>query len=221
MLLPSQLTRMRLGCRWAPETAPPVAPKAEAPVAVPAAWARGDVARVTGHNDIAGDCVEAMAANAVQTAMSRAHLPGTISDDYTLGLYETLTGYRPGQPGTDRGTDPAVLFAWWQANPIGPFKLGAVTSIHPADENTIRRAVVDAGGVALILNLSVDQQNQRVWMPAGQPGSWGGHAVWADEYDGGLSFCTSWGEPIPIDASYFTTPGFMQAVYRLDLQRAA
>lgn len=222
MLLPHQLAGMKLGCATQPGTLPPVANVAAAVAPPPSAYARiSEAPRVQGHNDVCGDCVETAASNSVQTALARAGIFTRISDDYPRTLYSNLTGYRDGIPSTDNGTDPMVLFDWWRRNALGGFKLTNLTRLEPTEEGAIRHAIATDGGVYLIVNLSVEQQNQRVWMPAGTPGTWGGHAIWADEYDGGLTFCTSWGEPTPLDRSYFTTPGFVIAAFQLGLTKVS
>lgn len=40
-----------------------------------------------------------------------------------------------------------------------------------------------------------------------------------DAFDGALTFATSWGEDMPIDRSYFTTPDFVNGVFAFDLER--
>lgn len=221
MLLPHQLARMKLGCRVQPGGLPAPSVGAGAVPVVPGAYGRLiSTPRVQGHNDIYGDCVETMAANAAQTALGRAGVGTPISNNYPEGLYRKLTGFRPGDPASDRGTNPAQLFDWWERNVIAGYRLAGVTRYEPQAEALIRQAIVETGGVALIVELSVEQQNQRVWMPAGTPGSWGVHAIWADSYDGGLTFATSWGEMTPIDRSYFEAPGFVVAAFRLDLVKA-
>ena len=214
------LTRMKLGCRWQPGDAPPVAVTAAHVPDVPGAWGRCSAPRISGDNATIGDCVETAAANAVQTALARAGLPGQIANGFVVDLYSRITGYKPGDPATDRGTNPADLFRYCHANAIGGYRLESATGIEPVAEAAIRHAIVQTGGVFLVVALSVEQQAQTVWEPAGTPGSWGYHAVWCDSYDGALTFATSWGADMPIDRSYFTAPGFVQRAFSLNLTRA-
>ncbi len=211
---------MKLGCRWQPGDAPPVVVTASHVPKVPGAWGRCDAPRISGDNATLGDCVETAAANAVQTALARADLPGRIQNGYVVDLYQRIAGYVPGQPATDRGTNPADLWRYWEATPIGGYRLAGVSGIAPVAEAAIREAIIETGGVFLVVALSVEQQAQFVWEPVGTPGSWGYHALWADSFDGALTFATSWGANLPIDRSFFTTPGFVQGVFQLNLIRA-
>lgn len=216
MLLPSELARMKLGCRWQPGDIPIRASANLTPP--PGAYGRmPNAPRVEGNNDTISDCVETAAANAVQTALARAGSTTPISNAYVVSLYSAITGYRPGAPATDQGTDPHALFRWWKQNPIAGYKLADAAAFEPTAEDAIRWQIDRAGGVMLVVALSVEQQNQREWRPTGTPGSWGYHAVWADSYDGGLTFATSWGEMIPISRAYFEVPGFVQGVFGLEM----
>lgn len=218
MLSPADLARMKLGCRWQPSDIPTRAGADLTPP--PGAYGRmPNAPRVEGNNDQIGDCVETAAANAVQTAMARAGITRPISNSYVVSLYSAITGYRPDDPATDQGTDPNALFGWWQDNALAGYKLDSVFRIEPTAEDAIRWQIDRAGGVMLIVALSVEQQNQRQWEPVGTPGSWGEHAVWADSYDGALTFATSWGEMMPISRAYFNARGFVLGVFGLDLVR--
>lgn len=219
MLLPADLARMKLGCRWHLGDAP--IPRAMASETVPP-YAYGRVSecpRVAGNNNVLSDCVETAAANAVQTAMGRQRFYDPISNGYVARLYSLITGYVAGDAATDQGTDPNALFTWWKQNPIAGYRLADVVAFEPTAEDAIRWQIDRAGGVMLVVALSVEQQNQREWRAAGTPGSWGEHAVWADSYDGGLTFATSWGEMMPISRAYFNAPGFVLGAFGLDIVR--
>jgi hypothetical protein len=177
--------------------------------------------RVAGHNDLVGDCVETAACNAVQTEMARAGISRPqIANDLAVTLYSQITGYTASNPVSDQGTDPDALFAWWRQNSIAGYRLRQVVPVDPKFEAEIRDVVSRAGGIFLILALGLAQQNQLVWTAAGAPGSWGYHAVWADSFDGALTFATSWGEAKPIDRSFFVA-GFVVAAYALDIAKEA
>jgi len=219
MLLPAQLGAMRLGIRAGWQRPTPV-PRIGAAAAPPPAYSRIVAApRISGDNTTAGDCVETGCFNAVQTALARAGIFTPLADAAVLALYSRLTGYVPGNAATDNGTDPDVMFAWWQGNPIAGYRLVSATPLDPRDGGGIRGAISRAGGVAAILALSTENQNQRVLMPDGVPGSWGRHFVWLDGYDGGIISGTSWGRPFYLDGAYFDH-GFVIGVYELAIARA-
>lgn len=216
MLLPHHLAGMKLngGRHWPPSTVTPRVGATE----YPRAYSRIiGTPMVQGHNDQIGDCFPTACCNAVQTTLWRGGIYDTVPDNLAVEAYEDMTGYSPAAPISDQGTDPEQGFAWWRANHIGGYRLTGLSQIAAASEGEIRSAIASAGGVLLCVELSIEQQNQRTWMPAGTPGSWGGHAVWADGYDGATYRITSWGEVFYVDRSYFDAAGFVAGVYRLDL----
>jgi hypothetical protein len=91
--------------------------------------------------------------------------------------------------------------------------------MDPQDLAAIRRAIVGTGGAAVVLNLSVENQNQPILLPEGQPGSWGRHFVWLDSYEARVFSGTSWGAPFYLDESYFAA-SFVLAAYELVLAPA-
>ena len=218
-LLPSQLAAMRLGCRWS------VGKHTEsligaAPASVPAnAFSRDEaVPRIAGQNDVLADCVETAAVNIVQTVLGWRGSYGSLGDRLPVRIYRQpmVAGYVPGDPSTDRGTDPERLFSWWEKTPIEGFRLQRLIPLHPQDETAIRNAIAEFGSVMLILALAKEQQNQRVWLPAGTPGSWGYHAMTVDEWDGALTWGTTWGEAQALDRSFFNAE-FVVGAYGCDL----
>jgi len=159
--------------------------------------------------------------NAIVTQLGRVGEKFEVTDEDALELYERQGGYVLGDPTTDRGTDPVALFDYWRNNVVAGTILYSVARVDHTSEAEVRGTIVSTGGVYLTLNLSIDQQNQRVWMPGpNPPGSWSGHAVWADGYSGEYTAITSWGEEEWIDRSYFETPGYVLGAYCLDVRSA-
>ena len=218
MWLPHQLAAMKLGCRW--QGAPAVTAERAATSLPPVAYSRIiGTPRVAGHNEQVGDCVETAACNAVQTVMADRGLSAPqISNGLAVTLYSQITGYTALDPASDRGTDPNELFAWWRQNTIAGYGLKQAVAIDPKSEPEMRHVISAAGGIFLVLALGLAQQNQLVWSDAGTPGSWGYHAVWADDYDGALTSCTSWGEAKVMDRGFFAA-GFVVGAYALDLAK--
>lgn len=217
MLLPKDLARMKLGCRFNASVADYAGRAGDSTTQALPAWSRMvDAPRVEGHNDLIGDCVETAGFNAVQTFLARAGSDALISNDFVPEVYSAVTGYTPNNPASDRGTDPEAFFAWWGRNAIAGYKLGRLTRLGPQDENGIRNTISSAGGVFLCIDLAVEQQNEIVWTASGTPGTWGGHAIWCDGFEADLTFATSWGEIKPIDRSYFEQ-GFVTAAFGLEL----
>jgi len=171
--------------------------------------------RIKGHNDIYPDCVFVAACNAARTVFARCGIEDKITEDTPLQLHEQLGGLVPGEPSTYKGYDPEKFFDWWLSNDICGAKLHSVARIDNTDINEVRRVIVAMGGVFYVFNMSVDQQNQTVWMPTGIPGTWDEHAAWGDQYTGNLNWATTWGEGKPIHKLYVTSPKFTLAAYEL------
>jgi hypothetical protein len=214
MKTPQQLAEMKLGCRVNQAFFKPVTMYA-ADATLPAAYSRDmQSPLVEGNNSEIGDCVETAGCNAAQDFIGSSR---TIPNIAAQTAYSAITGYSPTQPGSDNGTDPEVFFAWWKNNSISGVQLKTATPIDPSNLTALKHSIATARGVFLCVALSVEMQNMRQWTPLGAPGSWGSHAVWADSYDGGVFFVTSWGERISILSEFFTTPGFAIAAWSLEL----
>ncbi|WP_298286616.1 hypothetical protein [Acidocella sp.] len=184
------------------------------------AWSRiVETPRVLGQNDRVGDCVIVAGFNAVQTALARQGNFTKLPGDLAVRIYASLTGYVPGDESTDNGTDPEAFLAWWKVNPIGGHRLGKFTRLNPVDVDGIRTAVTGLG-CYLCVDLSSANEGQMVWTPDGVAGSWGGHAVWADEYEAAKIGVSSWGEGYGIGGAYFAAPGFVTAAFALELEQA-
>jgi hypothetical protein len=215
--MPAQLSQMRLGCDT--RLAAPIVLHLAAAAPADAYGRMVGAPRVEGHNDLYGDCVPTAACNAVQTMLARGGNYAPIGDDVPLGIYEHF-GFELRNPATDVGMNPEDLFGWWQGNDVAGARLKSATRLQPADEFSIRHTVATLGGVFLVVELSRAQQSQIVWTAAGgddgKPGTWGGHAVWVDEFDGALTKGTSWGEMVEIDRSFFAG-GYVVGAYALDL----
>jgi hypothetical protein len=220
MLTHAQRAAMRLGLRWSDENFAPAKLFGATPQP-DGSYARiGGTPRVTGHNDVIGDCFPTACTNAVQTFLARSKgITVPINDQVPVDAYSGMTGYSPHDPTTDQGTDPTAGFAWWQANPIFGYKLGQATAIAGTDEDGIRKMISTRGGVLLLVALAIQQQAPGTWMASGYPGTWGRHAIWADSFMGALTRATTWGEDQAIDRSFFDQ-GFVLGAYALDLVAA-
>ena len=219
MLLPNHLATMRLGIH--PGWVPPAAPERLSLTKPPPAYSRiVSTPRVAGQNDRIGDCFPTACLNGVETTicarLGESAQIMALPDELAVVAYEGMTGYVPGQPATDQGTDPEAGFAWWQKNAIAGYRLVKAAPIDPKAQADIRHIIATSLGVLLCISLSTDNQNQRVLTPVGEEGSWGGHAVWMDGYDGALTSGTSWGEPFYLDQSFFDA-GWVMAAYALTL----
>lgn len=215
-MLPHQYAAMPMGVHhaWAPKTAPETVG-----LVLPEPPARSRIIgtnRVLGDNNKIGSCVPTMCVNAVQTLLSRQGNETPLPDDLAVQAYSAVTGYNPADPATDQGTDPEQMFEWWLNNPIAGFKLKAAPRLlNPLDQFGVHAGIARSGWVGLILNLSTNQQNEITFIGDGVAGSWGRHAVLADQNDGPTG-TTCWGAEKWIANSFFAN-GYVLAAYEFDL----
>jgi hypothetical protein len=141
-------------------------------------------------NDMIGDC----------TAASRGHLqlcwtsnngrPVCPTDKQILEAYMGSSGYDPEVPGTDNGDSMLSALTHWRKFGIGGRKIDAFVALDVTKREEFKAAINLFGGVYLGLALPRSAQNQATWSVSlagsqgnAEPGSWGGHAVGAVDYD--------------------------------------
>lgn len=148
-------------------------------------------------NDTIGDCVQASMYHADEAFyLRRGIAPYPYQTPECVQLYSEITGYVPGDPSTDRGTDPSQAMAYWRDHGLPGHKIVGFGSL-PAGSPNIRRAIWEFGAVILAVALPTGAQSQGVhWRGnnLGPAGSWGGHAIVAVGYTPGLLRFISWGE---------------------------
>jgi hypothetical protein len=156
-------------------------------------------------NDAIGDCVPR---SAYQIARVRAHhvwgpdsfIPTT---DQVLAAYETVGGYNPADPTTDRGTDTNSFLGWWASHGL-PLTDQTDDVIGWAHANLAETPVaVDlAGPVRMTLALPAALEGAPVasWGDAPgigdawAPGTWGAHSVMVGGQRGGFLNVETWTE---------------------------
>lgn len=151
-------------------------------------------------NDTIGDCTCAAAGHMIEAWTASAATEVDPTDAQILAAYEAISGYVPGEPGTDRGANELDVLKYWRTDGIAGHQIQAFVAVEPKNHEHLKDAVWLFGGAYLGLSLPTSAQKQVVWsvppggpIGAGQPGSWGGHAVPVVEYDAvGLTVVT-WG----------------------------
>ena len=154
-------------------------------------------------NDSIGDCVIAAWMHAIIITKKTAKFTTKLA----IKLYSAITGYVPGDPNTDQGTDPAVAAKYWQKNGIVDAKgvrhnLIAYSTIKVGDFAALRAAlnlVVEGVAVAVSLNLPESAQDQfasKQWTYV--PGSpiEGGHEVLACNDNETTTGLGTWGSEV-------------------------
>jgi len=144
-----------------------------------------------------GDCTIAAVAHAVQVWTLKAGMV-TVPDATVLNYYESWDGYKPGDPKSDQGGEELTVLKDWRKDGFSGHKLLAFADPDPQDELHVRQSVYLFGGLYVGVALPLSAQTQDVWDvasgPQGQPGSWGGHAVFVPDYDADGLTCITWGQ---------------------------
>ncbi len=153
-------------------------------------------------NDRTGDCTCAAAGHAIQLWSANESREITIPDSKVLRAYSAVSGYRPGDPSTDRGAVELDVLKYWRKAGVGGHKIDAFVALEPGNHHHVMAAVELFGLSYVGLALPLSARSQAVWSvppggPRGQgaPGSWGGHAVIVGQYDAQFLTCVTWGRP--------------------------
>jgi hypothetical protein len=142
-------------------------------------------------NDTLGDCVEAAAGHMINLWQSwTANTAAQPTQAQIIASYSGATGYVPGDPSTDQGTDMISFLNYWRHTGVAGHKIAAYVALSPGNLLELRQAIYLFGAAFIGLALPVTAQSQAVgWtVPAGltgngAPGSWGGHCVPVGAYD--------------------------------------
>lgn len=159
-------------------------------------------------NDTAGDCVFAGAAH---ETMVYGHDSGrgaaTFTTDAVLADYSAVTGYVPGDPSTDRGTNVDTALRYRAGTGIRDgagdrHKIGAFAQLPLGHPDHIKYAIAHLSAVGIGIQFprsAMDQFNAgRAWtVVAGAPIE-GGHYVPLVGYDYRHVFCVTWGRLQPM-----------------------
>jgi hypothetical protein len=139
-----------------------------------------------GNNQV-GDCVEAMMLHADMAVSAYAGHPVRYNDSYGIELYSAITGYVPGDPNTDNGTDIQTALEYWKNTGLVAID-GSVHKIagyaqfgNPADEILLAQVLNTFGTVLVGVSLQQAQEDQ---FSNGQPWDYvegdpfiGGHGI--------------------------------------------
>lgn len=161
-------------------------------------------------NDNAGDCAYAAQANAEQTWASMLGRPFTLTTADVIAAYSKGTGYRPGDPSTDRGTVMANALDQWQTDGIGGRKIVGHVAVDYRNWAQVCLAQYLFGGVYFGAQLPISAQQPGPWVGktgqlsgADAPGTWGGHAIWAPTWTLGGDGIITWQRRQPADKQWW------------------
>ena len=148
-------------------------------------WTRGITNWPMYGNDTLGDCVEAASGHHIEVweEYAQGNTTNIPTDEQIVQAYSGDTGYVPGDPSTDNGTDMLSFLNYWRKTGVGGHKILAYVKLAPGNMTHLKLAVEWFGGAFIGLQLPVSAQGQNVWTTpgsltgSGEPGSWGGHCV--------------------------------------------
>lgn len=151
-------------------------------------------------NDDYGDCCFASHGHRIVMQQHRAyqHDAPDLTDKDILKAYSDVTGFDPDDPSTDNGAYLIDVLRYARNTGFGRetdgtrHMIGAYVKVSPSNHAHVRLAAWMFGGLYCGVNLPRDASDQisedRVWTVTGgsdgEPGSWGGHAMWLDGYSG-------------------------------------
>lgn len=124
----------------------------------------------------------------------------SLTEDDVVNAYAAATGYDPRTGRNDNGANCLRSLKWWRKNPIGDQTLYAFAAIEPGNAQTVKIAMSLFGGVYTGVSLPKSGQGQmnrgQPWTVVSgrdaEPGTWGGHAMFACSYDMDGPVYTTW-----------------------------
>jgi hypothetical protein len=170
-------------------------------------------------NDRVGDCVIAMMLHSIESFhLDAGTTPPSFTDEDALMLYSDITGYVPGDPNTDHGTNEADAMAAWErglprTSDNARHTIVGTVAVDPTNLTEVKVAIDEFGALQLAVALPVTAQGQSEWKivgdpvtdPDAAPGSWGGHGIPAREYDPETLSVVTWAKEILVTNEFFRT----------------
>lgn len=169
--------------------------------------------RVWGNHDY-GNCVFAAQINhdiRIERVEQRQTLK--VEDSNVILTYRELTGCQEPGDANDRGYVMLDGFNWWRHTGWNirnrNYRIDAFGELDPADEEQLRLAIFLLQGIELgfwLPRSAMQQTDQGFWdvtEGAGtEPGSWGGHAVYAKKYDADSISVLTWGKEVKVSNAF-------------------
>jgi hypothetical protein len=176
------------------------------PPALRADWALGAALNKAGlenvlGNDTLGDCVEAACGHVIDAWHGDAGTGVSVSADQAIAFYSATSGYVPGKPNTDQGSDPVTVLNYWRTKGYSPGAqpIAGYVGIDPTNETQLKTAVWLFGGVLLggeLLTAWVNgmgtMRSGFTWDVGSAPDAEAGHEVYGYGYNDNGVFIDSW-----------------------------
>lgn len=136
-------------------------------------------------NDDAGDCTFASNGHRIEGQNKSAGRTVMLNDQQVIHAYSDLTHYNPVTGANDNGAYMLDVANYMRKTGIAGHKIAAFVKLDPSKQEQVRLATWIFEGVWLGVALPISAQYQKTWdVPKGgatgdgEPGSWGGHAIW-------------------------------------------
>lgn len=163
-------------------------------------------------NDEAGDCVWAGAAHEnILLGQEGGHHP-EFSTENVLKDYGAVTGYKPGDPETDRGTEVREAMKYRASKGIRDaagkrHHIGAYLRLKPKDLGELYRAAYTFGVVGIGIEFPESAMNQfnehSPWRVVANSPIVGGHYVPVVARRHGQLICVTWGRTQPMTEAFY------------------
>ena len=159
-------------------------------------------------NDRLSCCVEAATGHAIQGWTAAAGAPITPNSPDVERMYEACGGYVPGNPSTDNGTNMLAAMKYWRKTGMAGQKIKAFASANYLNLNAVRETIFLFCGMNVGVQMPITAQTQSVWQVVDGgansiPGSWGGHDVWAIDYNAIGPVVVTWGKLIQVTWAFW------------------
>lgn len=176
-------------------------------------------------NDQIGDCGIAAPGHAVMGWTANNGTMVTPTDQQVLTEYEAVTGsegaaFNPQTGLNDNGVAMLDVCNRWRSVGLFGHTIGAFAAVDLTDPTEVKQTVDLMGGMYLGIALPKMAQeyinagkpwlaptNHRALWGAWAPGSWGGHAVWAIDYDAEYLYLVTWGAIQPASWNFLSAYG--------------
>jgi hypothetical protein len=98
------------------------------------------LSRILG-NDLVGNCVQAGILHLIGVFTGNAGNQAVFTEQQGIQLYSQMTGFVPGEPATDQGTDEVSAFNFWEQNGVFGHKIAGTLALNPSNPAEYRTAL--------------------------------------------------------------------------------
>jgi hypothetical protein len=164
-------------------------------------------------NDQYGDCVWAGAAHETMLWNEEASHLVTFTEASVLSDYSAVTGFKPSDPNTDKGTDMQVAASYRRKTGVldgsnNRHAVAAYLAITPGNHEELQQAVYLFSAVGIGIEFPASAMAQfnagKAWTVVSGAKIEGGHYIPALGYDSHYVYVVTWGKLIQMSWGFFT-----------------